>query len=91
MERINGDTVLTALYEQGLLIRVRAGKYLGFVVYRLNWGVRYSFGPEWKFEKLEKLKRKRGKKFSICVCMADTVRRDVELWRKYYESFAKDA
>ena len=43
MERINGGTVLIALCEHGPLIRVRTGKYLGFVVYRLNGRVRYSF------------------------------------------------
>ena len=46
MERINGGTVLIALSEHGLLIRVRTGKYLGFVVSRLNGKVRYLFSPE---------------------------------------------
>ena len=43
MKRINGGTVLIALCEHGPLIR---GKYLGFVMYRLNGRVRYSFGQE---------------------------------------------
>lgn len=66
MKRINGGTVLIALCEHGLLIRVRTGKYLGFVVYRLNGRVRYSFGQELllenvEIERLEKLKRKWGR------------------------------
>jgi hypothetical protein len=63
VERINGGTVLIALCEHGPLICVRTGKYLGFVVYRLNGRVRYSFGQELllmtvEIERLEKLKRK---------------------------------